>query len=72
MVPLLSYQKLLGHVEGSSSPPCTTILIDAKEVPNPVYATWFDCDQWANILLHYSLTENVIFKNAIEDHKIES
>ena len=45
MIPLLSYQKLMSHVDGSAASPSATIIADNKELPNPVYTTWLETDQ---------------------------
>lgn len=57
MTPLLSYQKLLAHVDGSAVPPSATIVADNKTSPNPEYTSWFEKDQQAVILLNSSLSE---------------
>ncbi|KAI3765987.1 hypothetical protein L2E82_16034 [Cichorium intybus] len=57
MTPLLSYQKLMDHVIGSSPVPAKTITVDNKEVENPAYSTWMNLDQQAIILLNSSVTE---------------
>ncbi|KAI3669704.1 hypothetical protein L6452_41051 [Arctium lappa] len=57
MLPIFTYQKLLGHIDGSSSAPSPTITVDDKTLPNPEALTWTDIDQQAVIVLQYSLTE---------------
>ncbi|KAM0033819.1 hypothetical protein Hdeb2414_s0016g00490351 [Helianthus debilis subsp. tardiflorus] len=60
ILPLLAYQKLVSHVDGSRSPPSSTITVEAKEVSNPDYATWLDEDQRAVLILNSSLTEEAV------------
>lgn len=57
MTPLLSYQHLLGHVDGSSNAPPPSITVDNKTTVNPELAEWQAADQRALILLQASLTE---------------
>ncbi|KAI3510913.1 hypothetical protein L1887_18051 [Cichorium endivia] len=57
MLPLLSYQNLLRHVDGSLAAPPSELLTDEKSSPNPAYASWLSVDQRAVILLQASLTE---------------
>lgn len=56
MTPLLTYQGLLRHVDGSSSLP-TEFINAAKLAPNPAYHEWISVDQRIVLLLHASLTE---------------
>ncbi|KAJ0941036.1 putative RNA-directed DNA polymerase [Helianthus annuus] len=58
--PLLANQELIGHVDGSISPPSKTTLVDSKEQPNPDYSTWFLNDQQAVLILNSSLTEEAM------------
>ncbi|MFS7952632.1 putative RNA-directed DNA polymerase [Helianthus anomalus] len=60
MLPLLANQELLGHIDGSVSPPPKTVLVESKDQPNPVYSTWFTNDQQAILILHASLTEEAM------------
>ncbi|KAJ0702280.1 putative transcription factor interactor and regulator CCHC(Zn) family [Helianthus annuus] len=57
MLPILKYQFLLPHVDGTLSPPSPTVKSNDKEVQNPEYATWVRDEQQAIILLNASLTE---------------
>ncbi|KAK1424394.1 hypothetical protein QVD17_19723 [Tagetes erecta] len=57
MVPLLSYQQLLDHVDGSSKPPSGTILVNNEASPNPELTNWLSADKRAIILLHASLSK---------------
>ena len=57
MLPLLSYQKLMPHVDGTPLPPPTNVEVDSKSVLNPAYVSWADLDQKTFILLNSSLTE---------------
>ncbi|KAM0054710.1 putative RNA-directed DNA polymerase [Helianthus debilis subsp. tardiflorus] len=60
ILPLLAHPKLVGHVDGSDSPPPATVTVDSKEVPNPDYASWVDKDQRAILILNSSLTEEAV------------
>ncbi|CAH9069058.1 unnamed protein product [Cuscuta europaea] len=60
IVPLLSFQKLAGHIDGTTVPPPATVQVDAKTVPNPEFSSWQDNDQRALILLHSSLSEEAM------------
>ncbi|KAJ9544289.1 hypothetical protein OSB04_023996 [Centaurea solstitialis] len=60
ILPLFSYQKLIGHVDGSLAAPSTTITIDGKTSPNPEYATWQEENQRALLILQSSLTEEAM------------
>ena len=57
MIPLLNYQHLLDHVDGSTAVPPSHLLVDEKKVENPDLAEWLAADQRAVILLQASLTE---------------
>ncbi|GJZ37029.1 zinc finger, CCHC-type containing LTR copia-type gag-polypeptide, partial [Tanacetum coccineum] len=56
MLPLLSYQKLTNHIDGTTAP-SATITSGDQSIPNPAFTTWNDFDQRAVILLNSSLTE---------------
>lgn len=58
--PLLSYQNLLGHIDGSSFAPSTTITVEGKSSPNPTYLAWHEADQWALLILQSSLSEEAM------------
>nr|KAJ0209912.1 hypothetical protein LSAT_V11C400165660 [Lactuca sativa] len=62
LLPLLTYQNLVGHVDGSSLPPAATITKDGKTEPNPALPTWHAADQRVVILLQASLTEEAFSK----------
>lgn len=51
MTPLLNYQQLLAHVDGSSTAPSSHLLVDNKQVKNPDFAEWHAADQRAVIIL---------------------
>ncbi|KAJ9542144.1 hypothetical protein OSB04_028650 [Centaurea solstitialis] len=57
LIPLLTHQGLLGHVDGTSSAPPTELLNDNKPSPNPAYAAWIAADQRTVIILQASLME---------------
>lgn len=57
MLPIFTYQKLLGHIDGTSSSPSPTITVEEKTIPNPAALAWTSVDQKAVILLQSSLTE---------------
>ncbi|KAJ0808389.1 putative transcription factor interactor and regulator CCHC(Zn) family [Helianthus annuus] len=59
MVPILSIQQLLSHVDGSLTPPTPTILSGEKEITNPSHTSWIRDEQQAIILLNASLSEEV-------------
>ncbi|GJV33017.1 putative RNA-directed DNA polymerase [Tanacetum coccineum] len=56
MLPLLSYQKLTNHIDGTTAA-SATITSGDQSIPNPAFTTWNDFDQRAVILLNSSLTE---------------
>ena len=58
--PLLSHQKLIPHVDGTSPSPSQTITVDVKESPNPAYISWLEKDQTIMLLLQSSLTEEAM------------
>ncbi|KAM0058932.1 putative RNA-directed DNA polymerase [Helianthus debilis subsp. tardiflorus] len=60
ILPLLSYQKLIGHVDGSIASPPATITTDGKESVNPKHTDWLDADQRAILILNSSLTEEAV------------
>ncbi|GJS79153.1 putative RNA-directed DNA polymerase [Tanacetum coccineum] len=57
MLPTFTYQKLIVHIDGTSTAPSSTIVVDSKTVPNPVVVPWNELDQRVVILLQSSLTE---------------
>lgn len=57
MLPILSYQTLLSHVDGSENPPPPTITRENTQVANPDFAQWLITDQRTVIILHASLSE---------------
>ncbi|GJZ09563.1 zinc finger, CCHC-type containing LTR copia-type gag-polypeptide [Tanacetum coccineum] len=59
MLPIFTYQKLLGHIDGTSSSPSPTITVEGTTQPNPEALAWTEVDQRAIILLQSSLTEEV-------------
>ena len=58
--PLLSHQKLLPHVDGTSPSLSQTITVDGKESPNLAYISWLEKDQIVMLLLQSSLTEEAM------------
>ncbi|XP_022040382.1 uncharacterized protein LOC110942930 [Helianthus annuus] len=60
MLPIITYQELLPHIDGSLSAPSPLITLDNKQVPNPDYASWARNEQQAIILLNASLTEEAL------------
>ncbi|KAI3719151.1 hypothetical protein L6452_20045 [Arctium lappa] len=60
IIPILSYQNLLRHVDGSATAPSPTIVQDDKEVANPDIPLWLAADQRTIIVLHASLTEEAV------------
>lgn len=57
MTPLLTYQNLFDHIDGSSPAPPSHLVVDGKPTLNPAHAEWLAADQRAVILLQASLTE---------------
>ncbi|GJZ79406.1 retrovirus-related pol polyprotein from transposon TNT 1-94 [Tanacetum coccineum] len=57
MIPIFTYQKLIGHINGTSISPSPKVTIEGKANPNPDLLTWTEDDQRAVILLQSSLTE---------------
>lgn len=62
MIPLLTYQNLLGHVDGTLPAPDPVILTAEKFMPNPAFTAWISADQRAIILLQASLTEEAFYE----------
>lgn len=60
MLPILTYQNLLSHMDGSSVLPPITVLKDGKEVSNSDYGSWLSADQRVVIILNASLTEEAV------------
>ncbi|GJT25086.1 JmjC domain-containing protein [Tanacetum coccineum] len=56
MLPLLSYQKLTNHIDGTTAP-SATIASGDQSILNPAFTSWNDFDQRAVILLNSSITE---------------
>ncbi|XP_076918808.1 uncharacterized protein LOC143579360 [Bidens hawaiensis] len=59
MLPIFAFQNLLGHIDGTSLQPSSTITVEGKTTPNPAASLWAAQDQKAVILLNASLTEEV-------------
>ncbi|GKG05012.1 hypothetical protein Tco_0315399, partial [Tanacetum coccineum] len=57
MLPIFTYKKLIKHIDGTSTAPPSTIVVDGQTVPNPAVAAWNEVDQRAVILLQSSLTK---------------
>ncbi|KAJ0881645.1 putative transcription factor interactor and regulator CCHC(Zn) family [Helianthus annuus] len=60
ILPLLSHQHLLSHVDGSLPIPPQMIQSNDKQVINPEYTTWLQEEQQAIIILNASLTEEAL------------
>ncbi|KAJ0913232.1 putative RNA-directed DNA polymerase [Helianthus annuus] len=60
MLPLLSLQQLLPHVDGTSTIPPKTISSNDKVVDNPEFSEWVQNEQKTLILLNASLTEEAL------------
>ncbi|KAM0064815.1 putative RNA-directed DNA polymerase [Helianthus debilis subsp. tardiflorus] len=57
ILPVFSYLKLTGHIDGTLVPPPESISDHNKPIPNPKFAEWKSVDQKVVLLLHSSLTE---------------
>ncbi|GKC23992.1 putative RNA-directed DNA polymerase [Tanacetum coccineum] len=57
MLPIFTYQKQIGHINGTSTTPSSTIIVDGKTMPNHVVVPWNEVNQRAIILLQSSLTK---------------
>lgn len=62
MIPLLTSQKLMSHIDGSILPPTKTINIEGKSMANPDYTSWYEADKRVVILLLSSLSVEVIYE----------
>lgn len=60
ILPILSYQGLLSHIDGSIFQPHETLCIDLKTSPNPEFLKWKSSDQQALLILQSSLTEEAM------------
>lgn len=60
MFPIFTYQKLLGHIDGTSSSPLPIITNEGKTLPNNEALQQTAFDQRFVILLYSSLTEEAI------------
>ncbi|GJY34723.1 zinc finger, CCHC-type containing LTR copia-type gag-polypeptide [Tanacetum coccineum] len=58
--PLISYEKLMGHIDGSLSSPSRTVVLDGTESPNPAFSTWQEADHRALLILQASFTEEAM------------
>ncbi|KAK2985721.1 hypothetical protein RJ640_023688 [Escallonia rubra] len=61
-LPILNYENLHGHIDGTSSPPPKTIVSPTAEnlpIPNSEYEAWFKKDQLLLSWLFSSLTEEI-------------
>ncbi|KAJ0490671.1 putative RNA-directed DNA polymerase [Helianthus annuus] len=58
--PVLSYLNLLSHIDGTSQSPPESVTSDGKTSPNPEFITWKQKDQRVLLLLHSTLTEEVM------------
>ncbi|KAK9049437.1 hypothetical protein SSX86_031595 [Deinandra increscens subsp. villosa] len=57
LLPILTFQKLIPHIDGTGVAPPPTVTVDGKTAPNPAYTTWNEDDNQTVIILHSSLTE---------------
>ncbi|XP_022025028.1 uncharacterized protein LOC110925379 [Helianthus annuus] len=57
---VLTLQKLIGHVDGTTSIPPETVLEADKPVPNPARTEWLTKDQSVCLLLQSSLSEEAM------------
>ena len=57
MMPIFTYQKLIGHIDGTSVSPPPTVTVERKAIANPALLPWTEEDHRAVILLQSSLTE---------------
>ncbi|KAK9078295.1 hypothetical protein SSX86_002352 [Deinandra increscens subsp. villosa] len=60
ILPILTFQNLLHHVDGSAVAPSPTVTTDGKPVPNPEFISWNSDDQQTVIIIHTSLTEEAV------------
>ncbi|KAL9993023.1 putative transcription factor interactor and regulator CCHC(Zn) family [Helianthus debilis subsp. tardiflorus] len=60
ILPLLSIQNLLSHVDGSKTAPPQMIENNNKQVLNPDFSTWMHEEQQDIIILNASLTEEAL------------
>lgn len=58
--PILSYQNLVGYIDGTLPSLPETATIDGKTVPYPDYITWKEADQKFFLLLRLSLTKEAL------------
>ncbi|KAJ0912617.1 putative retrotransposon Copia-like protein [Helianthus annuus] len=57
---VLSYLNLLGHIDGTTTPPSETVTKDDKTTPNPEFITLKANDKRLLLLLHSTLTEEAM------------
>ncbi|KAF5761450.1 putative RNA-directed DNA polymerase [Helianthus annuus] len=60
VTPVLSYLKLLGHIDGSNPPPTEKITTNDQTIINPDYATWKTADQKVLLLINSTLSEEAM------------
>lgn len=60
MNPILTYQDLISHVDGSLPCPPNTITVENKVFVNPEFMSWVSTDQRCIIILQASLSEEAI------------
>ncbi|PWA54489.1 ribonuclease H-like domain-containing protein [Artemisia annua] len=60
IIPILSYQNLLSHVDGTGITPPSTRLEADKTVDNPAYSAWVLANQKTVIILQASLSEEAV------------
>ncbi|KAK9068374.1 hypothetical protein SSX86_012487 [Deinandra increscens subsp. villosa] len=57
LLPILTFQNLLPHIDGTAVAPPENVTSGDKPAPNPEYKTWKDNDQQTVIILHASLSK---------------
>ena len=62
VLPLLSFQKLIDHVEGTLLPPTATIELEGKSTSNRSFSTWKEADQEAYLTLQSSFSEGTMYE----------
>ena len=62
MMPIFTYQKLIGHIDGTSVSPPPTVTVERKAIANPALLPWTEEDHRAVILLQSSLTEEAAYE----------
>ncbi|KAK9073175.1 hypothetical protein SSX86_007499 [Deinandra increscens subsp. villosa] len=58
--PLLSYQGLISHVDGTGAVPDESTTVDGKSVPNPARSLWDSADQKVVVLITGTLSAEAV------------